>query len=249
MLNREELNKYGPPGFNPYQKEKDYVQYWILSFLSQSGFRGIFKGGTALQKAFGLPRFSEDLNFTLNENQGPDNDAITAFLSSTGFQGMSWKGETSEISISNKLRFKGPLYNGNVVSEGTILMEFSKREKVILEPAQIMITPPYPDILPYQLNVMNKDEMASEKVRAILTRRSARDLFDLYFLMRQGVRIDKGMIEKKLEYYKIQFNKKDTESRIEKLKGMWKKEISLLTTNFLEYELVAEEVIKRIREA
>lgn len=165
MLGRNDLNRYGPPGFHLAQKERDYAQYWVLAFLSRSGFKGIFKGGTCLQKAFGLPRYSEDLDFTLGEAQEPDFESISAFLSSAGFSGMSWKKESSERSSSARLRFRGPLYNGSAISEGTVLMEFSKRENVILSPQVVVITPPYPDLLPYELRVMDGRESAAREKR------------------------------------------------------------------------------------
>ena len=247
MLERNELDRYGPPGFHLAQKEKDYVQHWILSFLSQSGFSGIFKGGTALQKAFGLPRYSEDLDFTLNNADIPDTEKQSAFLSAAGFSGLSWKKENNEFSEVFRLRFQGPLYNGSSISEGTVILEFSKREKTLLEPATMMVTPPYPDLLHYQLRVMAKNEILAEKIRALMTRKSARDLFDLYFLMRQEAKLDKNMVDKKLEYYEIKFEYKSFEKKVVMLKDIWKKEISALTANMMDYELVAGEVLKEVK--
>ena len=248
MLDREELDKYGPPGFHLGQKEKDYVQHWVLSFFSQSGFGGIFKGGTALQKAFNLPRYSEDLDFTLNEAEIPAEEKQSAFLSAAGFSGLSWKKESNDTSETLKLRFQGPLYNGSTVSEGTIRLEFSKREKTLLEPSPIMITPPYPDILPYQIKVMAKDEMAAEKVRAVLTRNSARDMFDLYFLLHQKAKLQRNIVEKKLEYYKLSFDYEIFEKKAAKLKVIWKKEISALTKNTLDYGFVSKQVLDGLGE-
>src|SRR3990167_4008923 len=131
MLNRNELNKYGPPGFHLAQKEKDYLQHWILSYLSQSGFGGIFKGGTCLQKAYNLPRYSEDLDFTLNHAKEPDQKSFSTFLAAAGFSGLQWKETARDISHTIKLRFQGPLYNGTPRSENTIVFEFSKREKTL----------------------------------------------------------------------------------------------------------------------
>ena len=131
MLDRKEIERYGPPGFHLAQKEKDYVQHWILSFLSRAGFGGVFKGGTCLQKAFGLPRYSEDLDFTINDSAEPDLESISAYLSSAGFSGLVWKQEKSPNSTSAKLRYRGPLYADSSISEGTVRLEFSKREKTI----------------------------------------------------------------------------------------------------------------------
>jgi len=243
MLTRNDLETYGPPGFHLAQKEKDYVQHWMLAFLSQSGFGGVFKGGTCLQKAFNLPRFSEDLDFTINEAKEPDEKAIFAYLSSAGFSGLVWKIEARDDSSGAKLRFRGPLYNGSSISEGVISLDFSKREKTMLEAHAMMISPPYPDILPYQLKVMDKTEIAAEKIRAILSRRSARDLFDLYFLLHNKTIIRKGVVKEKLSYYKLNFDYNEFEAKVKKLKDAWKTEIPALTPNMIDYEVVAKAVL------
>ena len=74
MLNRNELEKYKIGlGFNIWQVERDYLQHLILLFLSKRiAGELIFKGGTALQKAFGLNRFSIDLDFTQSEKLPPN---------------------------------------------------------------------------------------------------------------------------------------------------------------------------------
>lgn len=66
MIDRNELGEYARAlKYNIYQAEKDYVQHVFLAALySVSATEFVFKGGTALQKAYGLDRFSEDLDFT-----------------------------------------------------------------------------------------------------------------------------------------------------------------------------------------
>ncbi|MFH1224649.1 MAG: nucleotidyl transferase AbiEii/AbiGii toxin family protein [Candidatus Diapherotrites archaeon] len=247
MLSRNELARYGPPGFHLAQKEKDYVQHWVLSFLSQSGFGGVFKGGTCLQKAFGLPRYSEDLDFTLNGADEPDFEAISAYLSSAGLSGMRWKKESTEISGSAKLRFRGPLYNGSEISEGSIIMEFSKRETAMLKARAVIVTPPYPDMLPYSVMAMEKDEIAAEKMRAILTRNSARDLFDLYFLFHGGAHITTAAVNRKLEYYGLKFSYAEFGKRVARLEKIWKREISALTPSPVDYGIAAKLVLKEAK--
>lgn len=245
MLDRNDLNKFGPPGFHLAQKEKDYVQHWVLSFLARSGFDGIFKGGTCLQKAFNLPRYSEDLDFNLTEKE-TGLDALCAYLSSAGFSGVEPEKKENPVSINIRLHYQGPLYNGTKISEGAITLNLSKREKTLLKAVPITINPPYPDLLPYQILIMDKDEIIAEKIRAIITRSSARDLFDLYFLFRLGGKFNRNLVETKLSFYKIKFDVKSAIKNIKKLKTIWAKEITALTPAQLEYELISEEVIKRL---
>ena len=248
MLSRNEVNKYGPPGFHLAQKEKDYVQHWVLTFLSREGFGGVFKGGTCLQKAFGLPRYSADLDFNIDKDGEPDFDAISAFLSSAGFSGLVWKkAATTANSTSAKLRYRGPLYNGAHLSEGIILFDFSKREKIVLKPQAALITPPYPDLLPYQVRIMHWEEVAAEKIRAVMTRVSARDLFDLYFLLHKKTRLNRKLVETKLEYYDIALDFKQFKGRVEKLRGKWRKEMAVLTPGEADYETMAKQVLKEVK--
>jgi len=246
MIDRKELEKFGPPGFHLGQKEKDYAQHWVLSYLSRSGFNGIFKGGTCLQKAFGLPRYSEDLDFTLKEEKEPDYDALSAFLSSSGFTVVSLKREENQNSINVRLRYRGPLYAGTAISEGTLTLELSRREMPLLKPKAILIRPPYPDLLPYQLLVMDNDEIVAEKMRALFTRVSGRDLFDLYFLFKLGACVKKELVNEKLKFYKMNFDKKIFRKKLRGIKRVWKTEISALTKAPIDYEEAARSVLKQV---
>src|SRR3989337_4605846 len=70
MLSRKSLESMKSTlGLNLGQIERDYLQHIVLLFLYRhAGNWLVFKGGTALQKAYGLNRFSEDLDFTsINE--------------------------------------------------------------------------------------------------------------------------------------------------------------------------------------
>ena len=53
--------------------EKNYFQDLFLFYLYKKTNKFIFKGGTALYKIYNLPRFSEDLDFSLVEHFSPDN--------------------------------------------------------------------------------------------------------------------------------------------------------------------------------
>ncbi|PIT85931.1 hypothetical protein COU36_00520 [Candidatus Micrarchaeota archaeon CG10_big_fil_rev_8_21_14_0_10_59_7] len=244
MLSRAELEKYGPPGFNLGQKEKDYVQHWILFFLALSGFEGKFKGGTALQKAFGLPRYSEDLDFTLDGALPPDFEAISAHLSSVGFLQATWKTAESEASLSAKARMRGPLYNGKPLSEATVTLEFSKREKAVLKPLRIAIRPSYPDITPYALPVLAKEEIAAEKIRAILTRESCRDLYDLHFLVRQNALPTAELVNEKLAFYDKKYSFAEFKKKAGKLRREWRRELRAYVSQQPDFETVFAETVR-----
>jgi len=66
------LSKYQPKTAQDYENAlKEIIQEMTLAGLSRAGFfdKASFYGGTALRIFYGLPRFSEDLDFTLNSLQ------------------------------------------------------------------------------------------------------------------------------------------------------------------------------------
>ncbi len=247
MLERKDLARFGPPGYTLAQKEKDYVQHWLLAYLARSGFSGVFKGGTSLQKAYGLDRYSEDLDFTATTARMPDWQAASAFLSAAGFSAPEFKTGKTGISESAKLRIRGPLYMGKPISECVVQVEISLRETVRNAPSIVAIRPPYPDLAAYQIRTMDKPEIAAEKIRALMTRRSARDLYDLAFLFRQEAVPDVGLVNEKLAYYEKTFNAEECVKRIQGIEKIWKTEMSALVAQPPDYTTTAKAVLDGVR--
>lgn len=67
MILRDELFRISKLyRLTPFQAEKIYIQMHILnSIFSRTYNELVFKGGTAMMLCYQLPRFSEDLDFTL----------------------------------------------------------------------------------------------------------------------------------------------------------------------------------------
>ncbi len=236
MLNREELAKT-PIDFNLYQKEKDYLQHIVLSrAFSRTGIGLTFKGGTALQKCFGLNRFSEDLDFTASENFSMEKlerglEEVDRFYPS------SFTKSENPVSLIYKLKIEGPLFHGQL-SMQTIRIDISLREKILLTPINHRVTPIYNDLQPYMVMFMNPREIMSEKIRAIMTRTKARDLYDLYFLIQKGVNLDMSSVSRKLEFYSMNFNVNILKERVGRLKSQWEKEIPGLVKDVPDFDLV-----------
>ena len=92
----------------------------------------VFKGGTALNIVYGLPRFSEDLDFTLSK------EIDIKDIVQHGLNRFYLESEITEKRNKNSfnyiIRIKGPLYIGIKESLCRIELDFSLREKVCLEP-------------------------------------------------------------------------------------------------------------------
>ena len=245
MISKNELKEYcTPTGLNLGQAEKDYLQHILLNLLSkQQANELIFKGGTALQKVYGLKRFSIDLDFTQQgkEDIGPLMGRIGKSIGNVGYAA-----ELKELKTLGRtflFHIQGPLYNQSHLSICSLRVEISQRESVLISPAVKEITPVYPDLQPYTLLVMQPEEILAEKVRAIMSRNKPRDVFDLGFLLNKGIKFDITFVNKKLEYFKEKFSKKLFIGKVMEKEPIWKKEIS----NYLPAVPAFDEIIKGIR--
>lgn len=242
MLLRSDLMKYKEvTGFNLGQVEKDYIQHIFLMYLYQKQTKNmIFKGGTALQKTYGLNRFSEDLDFTLTKKTDIEKilKKVLIKLEIFGCKSVQKKIKEDTSSINFQIRGRGPLYTGQDKSQTYINLEISKREKILLDPKLNNIIPIYKDLSPYLLVTMNPSEIMSEKIRAILTRDKARDIYDLYFLIKKDFKISKKIVNEKLLYYNQRFDKKKFKKAVSKKEKIWDKELKQLTYNIPRFKNV-----------
>jgi len=250
MINRPQLEqlKYAL-GFTIWQAEKDYLQHLFLLFLSRrSKGELIFKGGTALQKAHGLGRFSIDLDFNLGQ---PDFDIggllekIASDMSRFGYNAVFGvqDGKSSKPSF---LKVKGPLYEGTEKTLSTLRIDVSMREATLLEPRVINIIPLYPDLPPYFATVMALEEILGEKIRAIMCRASARDVYDLWFLFNKNVKPDLPLINKKLEYCNMKFDKKAFLEAVDNRKEAWESELGQLLQHVPEFSPARNYIANRL---
>ena len=246
MLNREELEKFKSPlGFNIWQVERDYLQHLFLLFLSKrTANELVFKGGTALQKTFGLNRFSIDMDFTLAEELSAE---LFSYLEKD-FQDFGFPAHSKREKKKNLLKIEfivqGPLYRESERTLTVLRIEASLREKILLEPETREVFPLYPDLQPYLVKTMNLNEMLAEKVRVILTRNKARDVFDLRFMLKKRVPLNEELINKKLAVYNLKYSKTMFMKKVKSVEKNWQNELSQLVLPIPDFR----EVVRQIRE-
>ena len=159
---------------------REYLQLLFLSKLytrkqSQAIF---FKGGTALHLIHKAPRFSEDLDFTV-ELKGKDfSNFIQKLFEEISKEGMIKFREKK--SITGK-RFLLKSESAILPYETFVNLDFSFREKIIF-PQKSIIETDYPILFTSYIYHLSKDEIFAEKIRALLTRIKGRDLYDLWYL-------------------------------------------------------------------
>jgi len=169
----------------------------IYSFKESSNL--FFKGGTSIRLLLGSFRFSEDLDFT----SLLENNKLIHLLEKSVYKMKETVRDINLKDINKKkgsfityLNYKDPQLKYPL----NIHMEFSIREKPLTKRETILETL-YP-IVPYPIIVhLDWKEILAEKVRALMKRSKGRDLFDVWYLLTKGIKIDIEMVNKKMEYY------------------------------------------------
>lgn len=178
---------------------REYLQIMMLKAIYDDpmGKTIYFKGGTAIHLLFGGPRFSEDLDFTVSGSE-------SAFLEIFE-RAVKRIGALEDIAIKKRATIAGNRWL--LTAHPSILrfpiyltLDFSFRERV-LDPQQSTLTSVFPIVFTSYVHHLSMEEILAEKVRAILTRRKGRDLYDLWYLSTRGVTLDAKLVQQKLSYY------------------------------------------------
>lgn len=226
--------------------EKDYLIELILFLLSKNTKQElIFKGGTALYKFYKLERFSEDLDFseikTINFNLLIKK--ILSDLSKFKIEAKVSKIKEPFSSILATFKIKGPLYDGNPRTFSNIRIDINRKSGVELQPSRLKLISFYTEIPSFYALVMQEKEILAEKIRAILTRNKARDLFDAFALVEGGLEIDTKLIEKKLIYYNLKFDKGELSQAIDKKEDLWIRELRPLVRELPSFADVKKRIL------
>lgn len=253
MLGSDELGEVARlKRLTPANAERDYLQELLLfSIYSEVSRELVFKGGTCMYKLHKLSRFSEDLDFTLNRRVDIE-EAVQVAIHRLRFLGVSGrvkgvKKHPKEVNF--RLLFRGPLYRGGRKSLCFIPLNVSLRERVALDPERTTISSMYREIPSFDVFSMRAEEMLAEKVRAIFTRNKPRDLYDMWFLLEKGIKLDPKLVNRKLAPCRMRFDAKKFVERAERLTKLWRPDLKNLVIGELpEFETVKESVIKSIEQ-
>ena len=202
MINKQEvMSKALHLKLAPDIIEKDYVINWILAGIgNQKNLRDtwVFKGGTCLKKCFFENyRFSEDLDFTLN-----DSEHINAAFLHEEFVNISqwvysrsgieipeshihfevYENPRGNLSVEGGISYRGPLQRRGSLSR--IKLDLTNDEKIVLQPELRKVFHPYSDMPSENLVIMSYcfEEIFAEKLRALVERLRPRDLYDVVHL-------------------------------------------------------------------
>lgn len=224
MIMRDELVKLARTNKKSlYHLEKAYLQTIALQAL-YTKFNFTFKGGTALMMFAHLPRFSEDLDFTVPKAKDIPLSLIAKTIqeefTNYGIHSQVDNQKETDISKSFRIGAEGPLFESEK-SRCYLKIEISSREQVLLPTKKEYHQPMFPDILPFNIFFMDLHEILAEKIRAVMSRRRARDIFDLWFLLIKDVKIKLGLVQSKLDYYQIKWDLDDFLERLNFPQKKW----------------------------
>jgi len=198
MIKPGEIDKIAiEKGVRSKQIEKDYVISWTLWGIARNEFLNInlvFKGGTCLKKMhFGDYRYSEDMDFTLRDDNVSDEDILENFRSvfEQVYEESRIKVEIIEDTIDNheasgSLKFK----MSYVATHGSdeIKVDVTRGEIIEFDIEHQVVLNNYSDLgkeNETQIHSYSLKEILIEKATALMGRTIPRDLYDFDYLIEE----------------------------------------------------------------
>lgn len=199
---------------------KEIIQEITLAGLARANFfdKAAFYGGTALRIFYGLPRFSEDLDFTLLSEQ-PEFSLKTYFSSVTEtLKSFGLEVEIEEIDKKSSIDVESAFLKANTrihllkIQSGKKFADKIQDNKKMSVKFEVDTTPPLgfetevkvlPPPITASVKVLKPSYLFGGKMHAILFRKwksriKGRDFYDLLWYLGQNTPMNLGYLEKKM---------------------------------------------------
>lgn len=249
-------------GVRDQQIEKDYILSWILKGIAQHEQLSkiiVFKGGTVLKKIyFEDYRFSEDLDFTLIDNE-ISNEQIFEWFRET-FEYIKEEAnipleiidnnEHEDGGINFYISYIGPL--GGQGNNKRVKIDISRSEQLVFDPVMKDVFIGYTDLEEHKLLCYPLEEVLVEKMRSVMQRMQARDFYDIWYLLEEhGMDADFYLNEfeakcKSKDLLHTDFPKKLTE-RLPQYKGRWQSSMSEQIQDLPDFNKVEREMQRHFK--
>lgn len=245
MLTRSQLQRLAQRANIGLQaQERDYLQHLILFLLYRRSQALIFKGGTAIRLVHQGNRYSEDLDFNSQlevESISPLWQKTVEHLQDFGIEAEVRNAWQSEVGYSFDVSYQGPLFDGRPRTKGKIRVDINLRHEEV-EAHTVLVNSPYEDLRPFVVTVLKPEHLFAEKVRALLVRRKARDLYDIWFLMQQGISVRKDLIERKLLLYDLKLTPNVWNEAVQNAGQGWERDLLPILPQWVGWAEVAEQL-------
>ena len=255
-------NKAREVGVRDQQIEKDYILSWILQGVAeheQLSTTITFKGGTVLKKVyFEDYRFSEDLDFTLLDND-ISNEQIFEWFNEV-FEYIREEANIPLIIIDNNehedgginfyISYVGPL--GGIGANKRVKVDISRSEQLQFETVMQNTFLGYSDQTEHQLLCYPLEEVLVEKLRSVMQRMQARDFYDIWYLLEihdMDVAFHSIEFRAKCESKEIDptdFHNKLAQ-RLPQYKGRWQASMADQIQDLPDFDQVEREVMRHLK--
>lgn len=228
--------------------EKDYALSIVLMLLSRTKLKDklVFKGGTAIKKVyFRKARFSEDLDFTVEDAEPKEIlEELNKILDNKEIAGIRFgKFEHEKTTAGLQLALK---FTGLLEYPQRIRFDFSFRENAIMPPIERAV---FDDYLlgETKIRALPIDELFAEKIHAAFSRTAARDLYDIWFLLKNDVKPCEELIQKKFAYYSEEYDLDKLKDRLEDFKPKWSQDLSPFQRDVPAFDTVAKSLLTMLQ--
>jgi predicted nucleotidyltransferase component of viral defense system len=251
MLTRAQIQRLAQRhGIGVQAQERDYIQHLLLFLLYSNSQSLVFKGGTALRIVYKGNRYSEDLDFNGPTNVASIKELWQGVLRDLRDFGVNaelryeWQ---SDVGYSFDVSYQGPLYDGRDRTKGKVRVDISTRQEKV-DTQRELVTSSYDDIRPFVATVISLEHLLAEKVRALFMRSKARDVYDIWLLTSQGVRMDRELVRKKLALYNVALSSTNLEDALEKAKADWTRDLRPLLPQLVTWKDAMTRVAPQLSE-
>lgn len=175
---------------------RDYIQaLFLYAFYQQKESSDFFfKGGTALHFVYQSPRYSEDLDFSAKAFNCQAFEKLLAesllFMEKSGL---------NVNLVESKPTTGGCLAIFSVLLEKLLVkvqVEVSLRTPKDIEGEAVLIKT---KLIPaFDILILRQEALVRGKIEALLARKKPRDFYDLYFILRSGLKITLSEKERRL---------------------------------------------------
>jgi len=261
-------NKARKIGVRDQQIEKDYILSWILQGIAQHQDLSkiiVFKGGTVLKKVyFEDYRFSEDLDFTLLDNEISNDQIFEWFrevfeyvrdeanipLEIIDPDSHRDRPEHGNGGINFYISYVGPL--GGFGANKKVKVDISRSESLVFDPVLKEAFLGFTDQEDHKLLCYTLEEVLVEKMRSVMQRMQARDFYDIWYLLE--------IHEMDIDFYLAEFRTKceskdinpsefynKLEQRLPQYKGRWQSSMADQIQDLPDFDEVEREVKKHLK--
>lgn len=221
----------GEKGLSVIYIEKDFFLTVLLYIFKN--IKGIYlKGGTALNKIFlNHTRLSEDLDFSSNIKIKKVKKEVLSILPKHKNFFTRW---VFEKQTNNFFRLK-IFYRSFFDKNNYVVIDVNTKATIILPPQSHILPHFYKEIPKFKVRTLSREEIVAEKVRALITRNQPRDYFDVYVMLKKGIKINQKLVKKKIKEIGEYFSIERIFKNAKKIYSKWDKDIGHLTNKPVKY--------------